>query len=541
MGLKYKRNLNGWTPSKDDDLNNDDPWTADFRVEKERKKKKEGQTDSKFIPTYLDIEAYTDRGDFYIKDPDSGTSILRYNGRTDEIVINDEEKFEEYFAGSKKKEKRLEKIKKIAMKDILAIAESEVNKAETRTRTNEYPRRDAKRLKRVFEKLEAKPGYKSLFNTAEPAEISEATSQDKSKKDKGPNTPKDGKVSANVDIELFSSSDLNTSSGPSQNPGSGSRVDKNSDLVGSSVASLEMPVEAPPVAAVDMGLMRYPVIPPPFGYDHIKISAHDYIAGGLKREEGSLQLVGAQASENLNGKKVSKTNGTVILPMQPNISETNSMSWGGDKLNPLKAAFAGVAMDTIKELGDFKVGAAAKTLIGGSIDTIKDVLGDKETQAAVAAYFAGQAVGANIQGRSTGQVINPNLELLFEGPRLRTFEFNFTLTPRSEDEAIMVRKIIRFFKFCSAPALSTNGLFLQTPKIFQLEYIFDKENGEQHPFLNKFKPCAMTSFNVNYTPDGSYSTYKGGSMTSYAIGMSFGELRPIYAGDNKENSEDMGF
>ena len=55
----------------------------------------------------------------------------------------------------------------------------------------------------------------------------------------------------------------------------------------------------------------------------------------------------------------------------------------------------------------------------------------------------------------------------------------------------------------------------------------------------------MTSFNVNYTPDGSYSTYKGGSMTSYAIGMSFGELRPIYAGDNKmdEGAEptDMGF
>ena len=63
--------------------------------------------------------------------------------------------------------------------------------------------------------------------------------------------------------------------------------------------------------------------------------------------------------------------------------------------------------------------------------------------------------------------------------------------------------------------------------------------------MNKFKPCALTSFNVNYTPDGSYSTYHGGSMTSYAIAMSFGELRPIYAGDNKmdegEEPTDMGF
>ena len=243
MGLKYKRNLNGWTPSKDDDLNNVDPWTADFRVEKERKKKKEGQTASKFIPTYLDIEAFTEIGDFLIKEPDSKKSILRYNAKTDEIVINDEEKFEEYFAGSKKKEKRLEKIKKIAMKDILAIAESEANLAEKQEKIG-LPSKGAKKLRRLLKKVEEKPGYKSLFNTAEPAEISEATSQDKSKKDKGPNTPKDGKVSANIDLELFSSSDLNPFSGSSQNPGSGSRVGNNSDLLGSSVASLAMPVES---------------------------------------------------------------------------------------------------------------------------------------------------------------------------------------------------------------------------------------------------------------------------------------------------------
>ena len=106
----------------------------------------------------------------------------------------------------------------------------------------------------------------------------------------------------------------------------------------------------------------------------------------------------------------------------------------------------------------------------------------------------------------------------------------------------MVRKIIKFFKRTSAPSLSSSGLFLKTPAIYQLTYIFDDESSEkQHPFLNKFKPCALTSFNVNYTPDGSYSTYQGGSMTSYAITMSFGELQPIYAGDNVDDTNDMGF
>ena len=41
--------------------------------------------------------------------------------------------------------------------------------------------------------------------------------------------------------------------------------------------------------------------------------------------------------------------------------------------------------------------------------------------------------------KDTGQVINPNLELLFSGPNLRSFTFNFTLTPRDAEEARIAR------------------------------------------------------------------------------------------------------
>ena len=40
---------------------------------------------------------------------------------------------------------------------------------------------------------------------------------------------------------------------------------------------------------------------------------------------------------------------------------------------------------------------------------------------------------------------------------------------------------------------------------------------------------ALQSFNVNYTPDGSYMTYEDGSLTQYDVQMSFGEIEPIYA------------
>jgi len=158
------------------------------------------------------------------------------------------------------------------------------------------------------------------------------------------------------------------------------------------------------------------------------------------------------------------------------------------------------------------------------------LLNDPNTMGSIKAYFAGQAVGSNIQARATGAVINPNMELLFSGPRMRTFNFDFRLTPRGRDEAEEIKKIVRSFKMNSAVQRSKSHAFLLTPNIFKLEYIYNGSG--QHPFLNKFKPCALTNFSVNYTPDGSYMTYRdGGSLTSYNISMSFSELEPIYQDD----------
>ena len=55
----------------------------------------------------------------------------------------------------------------------------------------------------------------------------------------------------------------------------------------------------------------------------------------------------------------------------------------------------------------------------------------------------------------------------------------------------------------------------------------------QHPYLNRFKECALTSCNVEYTPDGTYMTYDGPekSMTAYRLSLSFQELEPIFNED----------
>ena len=59
----------------------------------------------------------------------------------------------------------------------------------------------------------------------------------------------------------------------------------------------------------------------------------------------------------------------------------------------------------------------------------------------------------------------------------------------------------------------------------------------EHPYMNKIKPCALTSFNVNYTPDGSYMTYEtNGSMVGYDLQMSFQEIEPVYNTDQDEQA-----
>lgn len=228
----------------------------------------------------------------------------------------------------------------------------------------------------------------------------------------------------------------------------------------------------------------------------------------------------------------------VILPMQPKISDSNSVDWGSDTLSPLQLVGARGASVIMENASSGKFGEAASEFFNVLKSAAGDALNDiSETD--IKAYFAGRAVGANIFTRATGKVINPNLELLFRGPNLRTFSYNYTFTPRDPDEARVVRSIIRHFKKNMAVRRSNKGLFLETPYIFDLKYIY--AGGDQHPFLNKIKKCALTSFNVDYTPDGSYMTYKDGSMTSYSVAMQFAELSPIYAENYDKLTEDMGY
>ena len=274
---------------------------------------------------------------------------------------------------------------------------------------------------------------------------------------------------------------------------------------------------------------RYPLNKDRKRFDYLQVTAKEYKPNSFSGGDGMVQ-----DAEDRNMASV----GSVFLPMQPGLAEGTAVDWNKEDLNALDAAGANIAGSTIRGASE-GFGEAAKGAIGGSKDAMETLFGQGGiSKNDVAAFFAGEAVGKNVFTRTTGKILNPNLELLFSGPALRSFNYNYQFTPREKREAREIRNIIKFFKKNMAPKRK-GKLFLESPNVFKLKYIF--KNGQQHPFLNKIKICALQSFNVQYTPDGSYMTYDDGSMTSYTCSMTFQELNPVFADDIEMSSNDMGF
>lgn len=221
--------------------------------------------------------------------------------------------------------------------------------------------------------------------------------------------------------------------------------------------------------------------------------------------------------------------GTVILPVQSAIADNTSVDWTEDNsLDSFKAYMVKTAVSGMKDLSS----------IGGGIEnTMLNVTKDKGMSEgiknAVQLQIAQNITGAKgLLTRTTGAVLNPNLELIFQGPQLRNFAFSFLLSPRNADEAIVVKRIIRYFKQGMSVKRSTTELFLKAPNIFMIKYIHGK-NQKEHRSLNMIKICALKSCSVDYTPNGSYMTFddEDSTMTSYRLSLNFGEIEPIYDDD----------
>jgi len=222
-----------------------------------------------------------------------------------------------------------------------------------------------------------------------------------------------------------------------------------------------------------------------------------------------------------------KSIGKVCLPIPGGINDSNNAQWATGEMNAGQMALAQIALTTITD--GFKDGAKEVQ------KQLKNISGNRtDVGEAIASQIAGAATGDQkaLMQRASGQVMNPNMEMLFGGPSIRDFSFTFNFTARNSEEGKKILQIIRFFKQGMAPIKTTSNLFLKSPHTFKLEY---KNGNRTHKALNRFKECALKTCSLQYTPDGNYATFEDGIMTKYQMSLAFSELEPVFNSDYSEN------
>ena len=284
--------------------------------------------------------------------------------------------------------------------------------------------------------------------------------------------------------------------------------------------------------------------------DFLEIKVVEYKPPGT--ETSAEQPMKLSTSTQSLQKNIETPLGYIFLPIPESIADSNTVEWGDDSLNGLAAAGLGMGIKAMSNPNPLEaIGGLAKDA-GSKMKAMAD---DPATKDLANSFFASKAVnilGGNtslsgVLARTSGQVMNPNMELLFKGVQLRAFDFVFDLAPRDKKESETIKNIIRTFKVnmnaknsSGGDSSGTSGLFIKSPNVFQLSY---KTGGKSHQFLHKFKPMALKNMGVNYTGSGTYATYEDTTPIHMQLTLSFQELNPIYAEDyeNEEGKIGVGY
>ena len=267
------------------------------------------------------------------------------------------------------------------------------------------------------------------------------------------------------------------------------------------------------------GNYAYPVTIRRGNQDRLKISV---LSRNLRLEKNNKRLTGAD-------RRTSDIKGSVVLPIPGNLSDRNAVNFKNGTLNPLEIAIGSLSLAAL--LNPSSLGEEGGRILNQARSDINNV------RSGVANLFTGRVLnrsGNELLARTQGAIVNPNLELLFDGPTLRPFTFNYRLSPRDRGESIVVKKIIRMFKQSSAVRLTASNFFLRSPNTYRLQFFEGSSTfGKEHAFLPRIKECALIAFSVNYTPDGTFMSYENSSMVSYDVTFAFQEIDPITSEDYK--------
>lgn len=235
---------------------------------------------------------------------------------------------------------------------------------------------------------------------------------------------------------------------------------------------------------------------------------------------------------------VPRISSTIVLPLPQNIEDNQGVVINQADLG-ITGALAAEGINALQEgsLGDFfggmareiqQTGRDAVSSRGESIDLNSFLRGG--------AYLARRSldnfgVGVGIE-QATGTAINPHTALQFDGVPLKEFQFNWQLAPKNSQESSALQQIENTIKKSILPSYAgldddsnpvsgsaINRAFLNYPDICDIEFF-----GIDPNYYFAFKPGMISSFNINYSPQGNV-ILKGGKPGIVNISMVFKEAR----------------
>ena len=203
------------------------------------------------------------------------------------------------------------------------------------------------------------------------------------------------------------------------------------------------------------------------------------------------------------GRKTHRTIQAIRLFMPDTLAWNFSNQFGEASLSGIMGMSLVQAGASLPKLADSAVEGFKESGITGILAS----LDSKEGRAAGAplAELLGEAVpglGASLAASALGVAVNPQVDVIYQSPVLREFNFEFLFAPRSKQEAEAVGQIIYLFKFHSAPELLDKGIgrYFIPPSEFDIEFSARS--------LGKISTCVLTDVSLDYAPAGS-AFYQG--------------------------------
>ena len=235
----------------------------------------------------------------------------------------------------------------------------------------------------------------------------------------------------------------------------------------------------------------------------------------------------------------------ILMYMPQDIQDAFSAKWEGKKFGQITTGLIASAgqegnINKLKKAGQTLDATLEKSMVE-SAATIVTGLAKKITGDEISA--------GDLFGGISGVARNPNVEVLFQSMELRTFDLTFKMTPFDESDVQRMDAIIKIFKMAMLPQYNlgegvevfdrdNNALdagFIQVPKVCAVNFM---RGSSRNRYLPRYKMCAITDVNVNYTPDNVYATFDPtnglGSPVATELKISFMETKLVFSEDIAE-------